>query len=173
MLRVDQPARSLPNVGVQTGGASPRPGRTVSVGIGQIRRRVPTVETENKTVTVPTVEVEAGPGNAAAPATMTHAGRIAAAVLLPPLGVYLHAGRSGFPGSRGLTVLGFLPGVAFALWSVLAMRQVPAAASAFAEADWALGTCLCPASRTDAHGARRRREAGCGGRSAGRGGRGP
>ncbi|MDV3459006.1 YqaE/Pmp3 family membrane protein [Sphingomonas sp. HF-S4] len=48
------------------------------------------------------------------------AGRIAAAVLLPPLGAYLARGPGReFLISCGLTVLGFLPGVAFALWTVL------------------------------------------------------
>ena len=47
-------------------------------------------------------------------------GQIAAAVLLPPLGVYLaHGTGRDFVIACGLTVLGFLPGVAFALWSVL------------------------------------------------------
>jgi uncharacterized membrane protein YqaE (UPF0057 family) len=59
-----------------------------------------------------------------------HAGRIAAAVLLPPLGVYLARGPGrDFLIACGLTVLGFLPGVAFALWTVLRdERQVPAPA---------------------------------------------
>jgi len=49
-----------------------------------------------------------------------HAGRIVAAVLLPPLGVYLARGPGrDFLMACGLTVLGFLPGVAFALWTVL------------------------------------------------------
>jgi uncharacterized membrane protein YqaE (UPF0057 family) len=58
------------------------------------------------------------------------AGRIAAAVLLPPLGVYLARGPGrDFLIACGLTVLCFLPGVAFALWTVLRdARQVPAAA---------------------------------------------
>ncbi|ATY33681.1 YqaE/Pmp3 family membrane protein [Sphingomonas psychrotolerans] len=48
------------------------------------------------------------------------AGRIVAAVLLPPLGVYLARGPGrDFLIACGLTVLGFLPGVAFALWAVL------------------------------------------------------
>ncbi|WP_330999442.1 YqaE/Pmp3 family membrane protein [Sphingomonas sp. IC-56] len=47
-------------------------------------------------------------------------GRIAAAVLLPPLGVYLARGAGrDFAIACGLTVLGYLPGMAFALWSVL------------------------------------------------------
>jgi uncharacterized membrane protein YqaE (UPF0057 family) len=59
-----------------------------------------------------------------------HAGRIAAAVLLPPLGVYLARGPGrDFLIACGLTVLAFLPGVAFALWTVLRDgRQVPAPA---------------------------------------------
>ena len=48
------------------------------------------------------------------------AGRIAAAALLPPLGVYLARGAGqDFLIACGLTVLGFLPGMAFALWVVL------------------------------------------------------
>lgn len=47
-------------------------------------------------------------------------GRIAAAVLLPPLGVYLARGAGrDFAIGCALTVLGYLPGVAFALWTVL------------------------------------------------------
>jgi uncharacterized membrane protein YqaE (UPF0057 family) len=59
-----------------------------------------------------------------------HAGRIAAAMLLPPLGVYLARGPGReFLITCGLTVLGFLPGVAFALWTVLrAEPRAPAAA---------------------------------------------
>jgi len=49
-----------------------------------------------------------------------HVGRIVAAVLLPPLGTYLARGPGrDFLITCGLTVLGFLPGVAFALWTVL------------------------------------------------------
>jgi uncharacterized membrane protein YqaE (UPF0057 family) len=59
-----------------------------------------------------------------------HAGRIVAAVLLPPLGTYLARGPGReFLIACGLTVLGFLPGVAYALWIVLRdERQLPAAA---------------------------------------------
>jgi uncharacterized membrane protein YqaE (UPF0057 family) len=47
-------------------------------------------------------------------------GPIVAAVLLPPLGVYLAKGPGrDFWIACGLTVLGFVPGMAFALWSVL------------------------------------------------------
>lgn len=47
-------------------------------------------------------------------------GRIAAALLLPPLGAYLARGPDrDFLIACGLTMLGFLPGVAYALWSVL------------------------------------------------------
>jgi uncharacterized membrane protein YqaE (UPF0057 family) len=57
-----------------------------------------------------------------------HAGRIVAAVLLPPLGVYLARGPGrDFLIACGLTVLGFLPGVAFALWTVVRDARVPAA----------------------------------------------
>lgn len=48
------------------------------------------------------------------------AGQVVAAVLLPPLGVYLARGPGhDFAIACGLTLLGFLPGVAFALWRVL------------------------------------------------------
>jgi len=47
-------------------------------------------------------------------------GPVVAAVLLPPLGTYLAKGAGrDFWITCGLTVLGFLPGVVFALWSVL------------------------------------------------------
>jgi uncharacterized membrane protein YqaE (UPF0057 family) len=47
-------------------------------------------------------------------------GPLVAAVFLPPLGTYLARGAGrDFWIACGLTVLGFLPGVAFALWSVL------------------------------------------------------
>lgn len=47
-------------------------------------------------------------------------GQIAAALLLPPLGVYLARGPGrDFAIGCVLTVLGYLPGMAFALWSVL------------------------------------------------------
>ncbi len=56
-------------------------------------------------------------------------GRIAAAALLPPLGVYLErgAGREFLIGCA-FTVLGFLPGAAYALWIVLRGEPVAAAA---------------------------------------------
>lgn len=59
-----------------------------------------------------------------------YAGRIVAAVLLPPLGTYLARGPGReFLIACGLTVLGLLPGVAYALWTVLRdERQIPAAA---------------------------------------------
>lgn len=52
--------------------------------------------------------------------TRASPGRIAAALLLPPLGVYLArgAGRDFLIGCA-LTVLGYVPGAAFALWTVL------------------------------------------------------
>jgi len=47
-------------------------------------------------------------------------GPVVAAVLLPPLGTYLAKGAGrDFWITCGLTVLGFVPGVVFALWSVL------------------------------------------------------
>lgn len=50
---------------------------------------------------------------------------VAAAALLPPLGVYLVRGpRRDFAVACGLTLLGFVPGAAFALWTVL---RAPAA----------------------------------------------
>ena len=48
------------------------------------------------------------------------AGRIVAAVLLPPLGVYLARGIGPeFWIATGLTIIGFVPGAAYALWTVL------------------------------------------------------
>lgn len=52
-------------------------------------------------------------------------GRVAAAALLPPLGVYYARGPGrDFLIACGLTVLGFFPGMAFALWTVLRDRPV-------------------------------------------------
>ena len=57
-------------------------------------------------------------------ATPSH---IAAAILLPPLAVYLaRGGGTSFAIACGLTVLGFVPGVGYALWTVL-RRDVAAA----------------------------------------------
>lgn len=55
---------------------------------------------------------------------------LAAAALLPPLGVYLARGPGReFAIACGLTLLGFLPGVAYALWTVLRdERPAPATA---------------------------------------------
>jgi len=54
-------------------------------------------------------------------------GRIATAVLLPPLGAYLAAGPGrDFALACLLTVLGFIPGLVFALYLVL--RSEPALA---------------------------------------------
>lgn len=51
------------------------------------------------------------------------AGAIVASALLPPLGVFLDRGPGrDFWLATGLTVVGFLPGMAFALHSVL-LRQ--------------------------------------------------
>jgi len=48
------------------------------------------------------------------------AGTIAAAMLLPPLGVYLAEGPGrDFLIACVLTVLAFVPGIVFALWAVL------------------------------------------------------
>jgi uncharacterized membrane protein YqaE (UPF0057 family) len=59
-----------------------------------------------------------------------HVGRIVAAILLPPLGTYLARGPGrDFLITCGLTMLGFLPGVGYALWTVLRdERRVAAAA---------------------------------------------
>jgi uncharacterized membrane protein YqaE (UPF0057 family) len=55
--------------------------------------------------------------------------RIIAALLLPPLGVYLARGPGrDFLVDCILTVLGYLPGMAFALWSVLRAEERPALA---------------------------------------------
>ncbi|WP_404336577.1 YqaE/Pmp3 family membrane protein [Sphingomonas sp. MMS12-HWE2-04] len=52
-------------------------------------------------------------------------GRISAAVLLPPLGTYLARGPGrDFLITCGLTVLGFVPGAAYALWSVVRREGV-------------------------------------------------
>lgn len=57
-------------------------------------------------------------------------GRVAAAVLLPPLGVYLARGaRQEFLVACGLTLLGFLPGVIHALWIVLRDRPLAPASA--------------------------------------------
>lgn len=56
-------------------------------------------------------------------------GQIVAAILLPPLGVYLARGaQRDFLIACGLTVLGWVPGVAFALWTVLKGDSVVATA---------------------------------------------
>jgi uncharacterized membrane protein YqaE (UPF0057 family) len=58
-------------------------------------------------------------------------GRIAAAALLPPLGVHLARGAGAeFLIACGLTLLGFLPGVAYALWIVLRGEPVRTVAAA-------------------------------------------
>lgn len=50
---------------------------------------------------------------------MSVAGRAAAAVLLPPFAVYqARGGGREFAIGSTLTVLGFLPGVAYAIWAV-------------------------------------------------------
>jgi len=52
------------------------------------------------------------------------AARVVAAVLLPPLGTYLARGASrDFAICCALTLFGYLPGVAFALWTVLDHRR--------------------------------------------------
>ena len=51
---------------------------------------------------------------------MSKTGRVIGAVLLPPLGVFLDRGIGrDFWIAAGLTCLAWLPGVAFALWTVL------------------------------------------------------
>ena len=57
---------------------------------------------------------------------MPHAstGQVVAAVLLPPLGAYLARGAGrDFAICCALTLFGYLPGVAFALWAVLDQRR--------------------------------------------------
>ena len=55
-------------------------------------------------------------------------GRIAAAALLPPLGVYYEAGPGRpFQIACGLTLLGFLPGAGYALWRLF--RRSPEVAA--------------------------------------------
>lgn len=54
------------------------------------------------------------------------AGTLIAAVLLPPLGAYLSRGlRSEFWIATGLTVLGFVPGVIYALYLAISDRAGP------------------------------------------------
>jgi len=56
-------------------------------------------------------------------------GQIVAAILLPPLGTYLARGAGrDFAIACGLTLLGWLPGAAFALWTVLKGDSVAVAA---------------------------------------------
>jgi len=56
-------------------------------------------------------------------------GQIVAAILLPPLGVYLARGaQRDFLIACGLTLLGWVPGVAFALWTVLKGDSIVATA---------------------------------------------
>ena len=56
------------------------------------------------------------------------AGTIVAALLLPPLGIFLDRGVSrDFWIAFGLTCLGYLPGVAFTFFTLLRPRAVPAA----------------------------------------------
>jgi uncharacterized membrane protein YqaE (UPF0057 family) len=58
-------------------------------------------------------------------------GRIAAAALLPPLGAYLARGPGAeFLIACGLTVLGFVPGMIYALWIVLRAEPAPEPAAA-------------------------------------------
>ncbi|UYY57627.1 YqaE/Pmp3 family membrane protein [Sphingomonas sp. S2-65] len=60
----------------------------------------------------------------------TSPGQIAAAALLPPLGVYLvRGGGRDFAVACGLTLLGYLPGVAFALWTVARNDRVQPASA--------------------------------------------
>lgn len=56
-------------------------------------------------------------------------GRIAAAALLPPLGVYLARGSGQeFAIACVLTLLGFLPGAVYALWIVFKGEAEPSPA---------------------------------------------
>lgn len=58
------------------------------------------------------------------------AGRVVAAALLPPLGVYLHRGGGReFGIGTVLTLLAFVPGMIFALWTVLAQPALAEAPS--------------------------------------------
>ena len=58
-------------------------------------------------------------------------GRIAAAALLPPLGVYLARGSgTEFLIACGLTILGFVPGMIYAWWIVLRGEGEPRPAAA-------------------------------------------
>lgn len=56
-------------------------------------------------------------------------GRVAAAIFLPPLGVYLARGAGrDFGIACGLTLLAWVPGAAFALYTVLKGDSVAATA---------------------------------------------
>ncbi len=64
-----------------------------------------------------------------APTPRLNAGIIVAALLLPPLAIFLDRGVArDFWIAFGLTCLGYLPGVAFTLFTLLRHRAVPAAA---------------------------------------------
>ena len=68
------------------------------------------------------------PGNEAGGRAARSPALIAAAILLPPLAIFLAEGVSrDFWIAFALTCLGYLPGVAFALYTIL-NRSVPAAA---------------------------------------------
>lgn len=61
----------------------------------------------------------------AAPASLS-AAHVAAAILLPPLALFLVGGVSrDFWIAVGLTCLGYLPGVAFALFALLKRQSAP------------------------------------------------
>ena len=65
----------------------------------------------------------------AAPASLS-AAHVAAAILLPPLALFLVGGASrDFWIAFGLTCLGYLPGVAFALFTLLKGRSPRGAAA--------------------------------------------
>ncbi len=69
------------------------------------------------------------PGAETAPAPRLNAGTVVAALLLPPLAIFLGRGVTrDFWIAFALTCLGYLPGVAFTLFTLLKNRAVPAAA---------------------------------------------
>lgn len=60
--------------------------------------------------------------------TERNPGTVAAAALLPPLGVYLVRGPGrDFAIACALTLCGFVPGMAYALWTVLHAPDTAAA----------------------------------------------
>ena len=137
MMTLNVTPGNVPHVALEGGKAPEVNANMATIQLGTSNRTidVPTVTTTQRTVSVPTLTIEkprkragAGPGArqvSVAVARRDHpgAGTIAAAVLLPPLGVFWRRGAGlDFIVACGLTVLGYLPGVVFALLRVLGPR---------------------------------------------------